>query len=140
MATPEYVTSCPGCGKELGFHVGPPDAAPWICDWAQGGCGHAWWPAELLPDARKAWRPQYHDHAGGPDAHAFIPVLHERRMAERDAARARGTSALPEWVTLMTPTQLRSLLALVPAARAALLPEAYTLRRAVLAAIAAAGG
>lgn len=136
---PAHVTDCPNCGKELGFYVGPPDHTPWICDRAQGGCGRGWWVAELAPDARKAWRSQFQDFAGGADGHGLIPVLQSRCLDERDAARRRGTSVRPDWVSLLDRSQLASILLLVPAARAALLPEAHTLRQAALAAMAALG-
>lgn len=57
-----YLTSCPHCGAELRPHAGPPQDAPWICD----GCRHGWWRSELLPAARKRYRPQHRDFGHRP--------------------------------------------------------------------------
>jgi hypothetical protein len=136
---PTYVTDCPNCGRELVHLVGVPEHAPWLCDFALGGCGRAWWPAELATDARLAWRPQYWDHAGHPiHGWGFVPEIHARCLNERDDARARGTSVLPEFVTRLTSAQLASLVLLLTP-RAQLLDGAYALLQAARAALVSVG-
>lgn len=135
MPQPAYLTDCPHDGRELVHHVGPPDHAPWVCDHATGGCGRAWWVAELAPDARLAWRPKYWDHAGHPEyGWEFMHELHTRCLNERDDARQRATSALPECVTRLTVAQLESLVLLLTP-RAQLLEQAWVLLQAAKAAI-----
>lgn len=136
-----YLLDCPGCGRQLQHHTGPPQNAPWQCPEAAGGCGRGWWPAELLRPAREAWRGHpYHDHHGlddtDPERHLRIALVRE---AQRAVAERRRTSVLPEHLPLLTVAQLQNLAGFLAAYTAAY-PAAADLAAQVQAAITAAGG
>lgn len=107
MPPPAYVTSCPECGAELTPHAGLPDSAPWLCSNCLPNRG--WFVVELKPEARKMWDRRAKDHGQTPAAR----VLYADRLAERDAARVRGTSALPEHLSLLSADSLSQLQRLI---------------------------
>lgn len=94
MGNPLYVLACPSCGGGLEPHAGEPDSAPWTCH----HCHYGFWVAELTQAARQLYRARFNDFGWGPEALA----LKDECYAERDAARERGTSCLPEHLGLLT--------------------------------------
>lgn len=91
--TPDYRTTCPYCNAVLYPAVFTPDSAPWICVI----CHHAWWATELSEEARKQFRPALCDFGYGMK----LVELQEKVLAEREAARARGTSVRSDQVQLL---------------------------------------
>jgi hypothetical protein len=82
-----YRATCPNCGGRLeAVRDQDPDTAPWLC----GRCVRGWWPAELTDEARSAWSPHTRDF--GPRRLEIMVAA----WADRDAARQRGRSDLPE--------------------------------------------
>lgn len=92
-----YLQSCPGCGGPLTPVALGPETAPWLC----GVCAHGWFACELAPPARASFRAEQRDwgHAGGRE----LKVLRDVELAD---AHARGTSALPEHLSLLSGAQL----------------------------------
>jgi hypothetical protein len=90
---PLYITACPGCGQQLEPHAGHPDSTPWTCH----NCHVGFWKCELSAEARAMYRPRFHDWGHSEEAFA----LHDAAEAERELARERGTSCLPEHVGLL---------------------------------------
>ncbi len=99
--SPSHLMSCPSCGAQLTHFVGHPDAAPWIC----APCQRGFWAAELSHEARARYRPLFHDWGHGPEA----VTLRASVLAEREVARRRGTSALPDHLPLMNVKELQHL-------------------------------
>lgn len=95
-----YLRACPGCGGGLTPVALGPDSAPWLC----ATCSHGWFCCELAGPARAVFRPQHRDwgHAGGRE-------LKRTRDLELAEAHARGTSALPEHLPLLSVAQLTTL-------------------------------
>lgn len=93
-ANTTYLTRCPSCGAQLTHHAGHPDAAPWTCV----PCMKSFWVAELSHEAREMYRPWLHDwgHGDAPNA------LREAVLKEREVARERGTSTLPEHIGMLS--------------------------------------
>lgn len=96
---PPYVLACPACGQQLEPHAGHPDSTPWICH----HCHVGFWVCELTSDARARYRPRFHDWGHSKEAFA----LRDAVFAEREVARARGTSCLPEHIGLLEREHLR---------------------------------
>lgn len=99
---PLYLMSCPGCGQQLEPHAGHPDAAPWVCH----HCLRAFWVCELSPDSRSRYRGT-HFHDWGHSKEAF--ALRDKVAEEREMARRRGTSCLPEHIPLLELDHVRFL-------------------------------
>ena len=99
---PDYTLDAPCCGVQLTPHAGHHEAAPWFC--AQ--CHRGFWAAELTPAARSLYRPLFHDWGLSLES----AVLREAVDREREEARRRGTSALPEHLGQLEPAHLDALL------------------------------
>lgn len=95
------VPPCPSCGQPLTHVALGPDSAPWLCT----PCARGFWQAELTPAARDAYRPRRHDWGLGDDALS----IRQDVVVEARAARARGTSALPEYLVLLPADALAQL-------------------------------
>ena len=100
-ASTTYLTTCPSCGAQLTPFAGYPDAAPWGCV----PCHRGFWTSELSHEARARYRPQFHDWGHGEDAHALREQVHQ----ERERARQRGTSMLPEQVGMFPKDHLHQI-------------------------------
>lgn len=90
---PAYRVTCPYCNGVLYPAAFTPESAPWFCSI----CHYSWWAAELTEDARKQFRPALCDFGVGPK----LLELQEKVLAEREEARARGTSVRHDQVQLM---------------------------------------
>lgn len=102
MPAPTYLTTCPNCGAPLEVVVALPDVAPWAC-WV---CHRGWWPSELTPVARSAWRSATGDWGTNG---ATIRALDANRTADLAAASKRGVSLLPEQMSNVDPGTLAKL-------------------------------
>lgn len=98
-----YVIDCPSCGAHLAPHAGDHQSAPWLCT----NCARGFWVCELGADARAGYRAVHHDWGHNP---ALRLSLHAGRAAEAEAARARGTSLLPEAVHMLDRAHLAGFL------------------------------
>jgi hypothetical protein len=102
MPNPNYVIDCPGCGAQLDAHAGHYDSTPWVCH----NCHRGFWVAELKPAALAIYDGREHAWKHGLEA----ARLREDVDAEREEARARGTSALPEHLGFLAKDHLEMLL------------------------------
>ena len=100
-----YLTSCPKCGAQLTPIAVHPDSTPWACY----ECHLGFWVSELSHEAREMYRHQLHDwgHGAAPNA------LRAKVLEERNEARNRGTSALPEHLGMLPKDHLKRLQRLV---------------------------
>lgn len=101
MPNPEYLTTCPNCGREMTPHAGYPDSAPWICT----ECHRGFFVAELSAAARQCYRAIFHDHGFGDEGRKVRAAV-EREVAE---ANKRGTSARTEHLGFLTSEHLEQL-------------------------------
>lgn len=90
---------CPHCGNELTPIALGPDTAPWLC----AGCHRGYFNAELTSEARARYRPAARDYGTGKGKVAIRQAVE----LEVQAARLRGTSALPEHLPFLTVPNLR---------------------------------
>jgi len=99
VANPLYLLTCPNCGGGLEPHAGHPDSAPWLC----ARCHLGFWVSELSAVARVRYRPRFRDYGVGKESIALRAAC----LAERDAARERGTSCLEEHIGLLSHDHLQ---------------------------------
>lgn len=83
----DVIPTCPTCGRALTLldTTGRATTPPYLCS----PCVRGWWPAELEPDARKAWDPITRSHAA--EALERIELRRaedEHEQHERDALAA----------------------------------------------------
>lgn len=93
LSNPTYRLTCPYCNGALYPVSFTPESAPWLCVI----CAHSWWAAELSETARKIFRPALCDFGIGEP----LATLQEAVLAERDEARARGTSVRSDQLQLL---------------------------------------